>query len=69
MFNVIIRDKPKDNTTEIKRAIVSGRDRGMCDSDGRTITYHPNSAGKGDRDRTIDKKKFDENYDKIDWSN
>lgn len=24
--------------------------------------------GKGDKDRTDDKKSFDENFDKIDWS-
>ncbi len=26
------------------------------------------SAGKGDRDRTTDKKQYDANMDKIDWS-
>lgn len=25
-------------------------------------------AGKGDRDRTTDKKQYDSNMDKIDWS-
>ncbi len=27
-----------------------------------------NQAGKGDKPRPVDKKKYDENYDKIDWS-
>lgn len=61
MFNIHIKNKPRDNTTEIKEAIVRGRDRGMCDSDGRTKTYHPNQSGKGDRDRTRNKKLFDQN--------
>ena len=59
MFNIHIKNKPRDNTAEIKQAIVKGRDRGMCDRDGRTINYHPNQAGKGDRDRTRNKKLFD----------
>lgn len=26
------------------------------------------SAGKGDKPRPVDKKKYDQNFDKIDWS-
>ena len=35
---------------------------GYCNSDG---TPKKNSAGKGDRCRPMNKKKYDENYDRI----
>lgn len=38
--------------------------------DGRwhDISAPGSAAGKGDRNRTTDQKKYAENYDKIDWS-
>ena len=57
------------NEQRIKSKIMDGRMRGVCDRNGHTIErYKRGYVGKGDWSRVQDKSRFDENYDKIDWS-
>ena len=54
---------PRNNTDEIKDAIVAGRDAGRCDRDGKKATP---GGGKGDRFRPVSKA-YSDNYDRIKW--
>ena len=57
------------NEQRIKKAIMDGRTRGVCDRNGNTIPREKRGyVGKGDWNRVEDKRAFDDNYDKIDWS-
>jgi len=50
---------------QIKRAIVNARDRGVCDSYGRSYPkprMRQGNFGKGDRYRPVNKKRYDQNY-------
>ena len=54
------------NEDKIKAAIVDGRARGVCDRNGGHIPRHKRgAAGKGDMFRPVDKKRYDENYERI----
>ncbi len=64
MFNILTKKHGKTYKREIesiKQKIVKARDRGVCDSEGRTIEKNKQGpregAGKGDRDRV--KHKYD----------
>lgn len=66
MFNVKTKKHGKTYKREIesiKQKIVKARDRGVCDSEGRTIERNGQGpregAGKGDRDRV--RHKYDIN--------
>ncbi len=53
MFNIKVKKHGKTYSREIesiKQKIVKARDRGICDSEGHTISK-TGGAGKGDRDR------------------
>jgi hypothetical protein len=59
---------PNKNEEPIKKKIVENYKRGKCDRNGKTYPKHrQGNAGKSDWSIQIDKEKFDENYDKIDW--
>lgn len=54
------------NEDQVKAAIVDGRARGVCDRNGNTIPRRKRgAAGKGDRFRPVDKKRYEENYERI----
>lgn len=56
-----------NNEEEIKKKIIEYRDRGVCDSEGRTIAKEKRGFGKGDRHR-IQKgtfRKYQEGFDRI----
>lgn len=54
------------NEEPVKKAIMDGRARGVCDRNGNTIPSHKRgSAGKGDRFRPVDKALYDKNYVRI----
>jgi len=61
-----VAERTFKNEEIIKAKIVEARERGVCDRDGVTLPRAKRGvAGKGDRFRHIDKKKFDENYVRI----
>ena len=56
------------NEQVIKSKIMDGRERGVCDRNGNSLPREKRgAAGKGDRLRHVDKAKYDQNWDMIDW--
>jgi len=50
-----------ENEANVREEVLKRNERaGYCESDGSPV-----SAGKGDRFRPVDKKKYDENYERI----
>ncbi|MHC4728427.1 MAG: hypothetical protein ACYS17_14495 [Planctomycetota bacterium] len=57
---------PHKNEEQIKQKIVEGRERGVCDRNGKTIPKHKRGrSGKGDRFRPVNQKRYEENYERI----
>lgn len=65
-MNAYFPTKNSKNTLDVKERIVDGHARGVCTRDGGHIPKEKRgAAGKGDRMRHINKKRYDENYVRI----
>ena len=61
---VSFRAKEEDLRDEVNRR---SHKAGYTDRDGQPPLCNRGGAGKGDAPRPMNKKKFNENYDRIEW--